>query len=116
MLCDADCQAKLDGYTTQTLKSGVKIVDIKEGTGASPPVGLQVVVNYGASCWAVSFCSHLSQHFWPLPPPTKGKRFRRQCLRLLRGSIQQGCTLKTQRPWDMGSAVGADSETAVQWP
>ena len=48
LLCDKDCVAQLDSYPSQTLKSGVKIVDVRTGTGASPPVGLQVVVNYGA--------------------------------------------------------------------
>lgn len=42
VLCDQDCLSQLDSYPSQTLKSGVKTIDIRTGTGASPPVGLQV--------------------------------------------------------------------------
>ena len=50
VLCDQDCVAQLGERESQTLKSGVKITDIRLGTGASPPVGLQVTVNYGEHC------------------------------------------------------------------
>ena len=41
ILCDQECVAQLDKFRSQTLKSGVRIVDIKEGTGVEPRVGYQ---------------------------------------------------------------------------
>ena len=42
MICEADCQAKLEGLQTVTTSSGLKYKDIEEGKGTQPPVGYQV--------------------------------------------------------------------------
>lgn len=41
-LCDEDCAKTVKGQTPVVTKSGLKYVDIIEGKGASPKVGLQV--------------------------------------------------------------------------
>ncbi|KAK9823119.1 hypothetical protein WJX72_000404 [[Myrmecia] bisecta] len=48
LLCEAECQASLDRLQTVTTASGLKYVDIKVGSGPSPPTGFQVVANYVA--------------------------------------------------------------------
>ncbi len=42
LICEADCQAKLDSIETVTTSSGLKYKDIETGKGAKPPVGYQV--------------------------------------------------------------------------
>ena len=42
MICEADCQAKLEGLQTITTSSGLKYKDIETGKGPNPPVGFQV--------------------------------------------------------------------------
>ncbi|KAK9866759.1 hypothetical protein WJX84_002061 [Apatococcus fuscideae] len=48
MICDADCQAKLESLQMVTTSSGLKYKDIVTGKGPEPPVGYQVVANYVA--------------------------------------------------------------------
>lgn len=48
MICEEDCQSKLEGLQTITAPSGLKYKEIAEGKGTTPPVGYQVVVNYVA--------------------------------------------------------------------
>ncbi len=45
-LCDEACIAALDKAEVVTTASGLKYKDIVVGSGPSPPVGYQVVVNY----------------------------------------------------------------------
>lgn len=45
-LCDEACIAALDKAQAVTTASGLKYKDIVVGSGPSPPVGYQVVVNY----------------------------------------------------------------------
>ena len=49
LLCDQECASGLGSAPSQTLSSGVKIVDIRKGTGASPPAGLQVQTRASAA-------------------------------------------------------------------
>ena len=42
MICDADCQAKLESLQMVTTSSGLKYKDIVTGKGPEPPVGYQV--------------------------------------------------------------------------
>ena len=46
VLCDAACEARLEGQDFKTTKSGLRYKEIKEGDGMEPPVGFQVVVDY----------------------------------------------------------------------
>lgn len=48
MLCDPACIQSLSTAERVTLPSGLQFQDIVVGTGSSPPVGYQVVVNYVA--------------------------------------------------------------------
>lgn len=48
LLCDAECQAALAQVEKVKLPSGLQFQDIKVGTGPTPPVGYQIVVNYVA--------------------------------------------------------------------
>lgn len=45
-LCTAECVASLDSIEKVTTPSGLQYQDIVVGSGPSPPVGYQVVVNY----------------------------------------------------------------------
>lgn len=48
LLCSAECAANLAQSEKVTTPSGLRFHDIVIGTGSSPPVGFQVVVNYVA--------------------------------------------------------------------
>lgn len=41
MICEEDCQSKLEGLQTITAPSGLKYKEIAEGKGTTPPVGYQ---------------------------------------------------------------------------
>jgi len=48
VLCDEACEADLEKLELVTLPSGLQYREIEPGTGAVPPVGFQVVVDYVA--------------------------------------------------------------------
>ena len=52
MICEEDCQSKLEGLQTITAPSGLKYKEIAEGKGTTPPVGYQV--SFSSSAKAVS--------------------------------------------------------------
>lgn len=48
LLCDAKCEADLANCQRVKTASGLEYIDIREGSGESPPVGFQVTLNYVA--------------------------------------------------------------------
>jgi len=48
LLCDAACEKTLEGKDFESTASGLRYKDVLVGSGESPPVGFQVVVDYVA--------------------------------------------------------------------
>uniref|UniRef100_A0A061QU67 peptidylprolyl isomerase n=1 Tax=Tetraselmis sp. GSL018 TaxID=582737 RepID=A0A061QU67_9CHLO len=48
VVCDADCEKKLEAVDSVSTPSGLKYKDIVEGKGPSPPTGYQVTLHYVA--------------------------------------------------------------------
>eukprot|EP00891_Asterochloris_glomerata_P009592 jgi/Astpho2/9592/Aster-03866 len=48
LLCDSECEARLEQAEMITSQSGLQYKEIKEGTGPRAPTGFQVVANYVA--------------------------------------------------------------------